>query len=103
MHGKAKRRRVNAALLCADATGLQWAIDRYSGGQSTMAAGGSATTAYECRVQADKLETKPTTKLRTDCATVDHAYEVLSRGETVTVAGSDMMRLRSKLAAFGVA
>lgn len=68
-----------------------------------MAAGGGATTAYECRVQADKLETKPTSKLRTDCATVDHAYEVLSRGETVTVAGSDMMRLRSKLAAFGVA
>lgn len=112
MHGKAKRRRVNAAMLCADVSGLEATLARWARGRRqtggigwlaqawaelpdseieeirNMAAGGSATTAYECRVQADKLETKPTTKLRTDCA---------------TVAGSDMMRLRSKLAAFGVA
>ncbi len=67
-----------------------------------MAAGGSATTAYECKVEAYKLETKPTTKLRTDCATVSDAQERLERGETVTVAGSDMMQLRSRLAAFGI-
>ena len=97
---KARRRRRNAAMLCADVTGLEWTVDRYAG--ENMAQAGGETTAFECKVQADRLETKQTTKPRTDCATVDHAYEVLSRGETITVAGSDMMRLRSKLASFGV-
>lgn len=68
-----------------------------------MAAGGGATTAYECKVQGDKLETKPTTRLRSECARVADAQEKLSRGETVTVAGSDIEQLRSRLAAFGVA
>ena len=33
MHGKARRRRMNAAMLCADGSALQWTIDRYAGGQ----------------------------------------------------------------------
>jgi hypothetical protein len=67
-----------------------------------MAAGGSSTTAYECTVQAYRLTTTPTTRLRTDCATVDDAQARLERGESVVVAGSDIERLRSRLAAFGV-
>lgn len=67
-----------------------------------MAVSGSSTSAYECTVQEYKLATKPTTTLRTECATVDDAQERLGRGETVTVAGSDIERLRSRLAAFGV-
>ena len=102
MHGKAKRRRMNAAMLCADGSALQWTIDRYAGGQSGMAQSGSVTTAYICRVQANQLTTLPTSRLRTDCATVDHAYEVLSRGEAVVVAGSDMEALRQRLRAFEV-
>jgi hypothetical protein len=53
-------------------------------------------------VQEYRLQTKPTTKLRTDCATISDAQERLERGETVTVASSDMMQLRSRLAAFGI-
>jgi protein involved in polysaccharide export with SLBB domain len=67
-----------------------------------MAAGGSATTAYQCTVQAYRLETTPTSRLRTDCATVSDAQERLQRGETVVVAGSDMAQLRQRLASFGV-
>lgn len=65
-----------------------------------MAAGGGATTAYICVVQAYKLEVTPTTKLRTQCVKVADAFEALQRGETVTVAGSDMAQLRQRLAAF---
>ncbi len=68
-----------------------------------MAAGGGATTAYKCTVQADKLVTVSTTCLRTECARVADAQEQLSRGETVIVAGSDMQQLRGRLASFGVA
>ena len=67
-----------------------------------MAQGGGVTTAYICRVQANELTTLPTSRMRTDCATVDHAYEVLSRGEAVVVAGSDMEALRQRLRAFEV-
>ncbi len=67
-----------------------------------MAISGSATTAYECTVQEYRLITTPTTRLRTDCATVSDAHERLERGETVTVAGSDMAQLRQRLASFGI-
>ena len=68
-----------------------------------MAQSGGVTTAYICRLQANELQTMPTSRMRTDCATVDHAYEVLSRGEAVVVAGSDMQALRRRLAASDVA
>ncbi len=67
-----------------------------------MAAGGSSTTAYECTVQEYRLVTVPTTRLRTDCATVSDAHERLQRGETVAVAGSDIAQLRQRLASFGI-
>jgi hypothetical protein len=41
MHGKARRRRINAALLCADANGLQATIGRYAG--MTEATNGDTT------------------------------------------------------------
>lgn len=63
-----------------------------------MAQSGKVTTAYICR-----LQTMPISRMRTDCATVDHAYEVLARGEAVVVAVSDMQALRRRLAAFDVA
>lgn len=72
-----------------------------------MAAGGSTTTAYKLWLSWDDagghLHTQQATRLRTECATVDHAAQALvNDGATVVVAGSDMMRLRSRLAAFGV-
>lgn len=68
-----------------------------------MAAGGSVTTAYTCRVIDEiKLTTQHTPRLRTECATVDDAAQRLLRGESVTVAGSDMRQLRSRLASFGI-
>lgn len=102
MRSKARRRRLNAAVLCADTTGLQATIDRYAG-ETNMAQSGGVNTAYICRLQANELQTTPTSRTRTDCATVDHAYEVLARGEPVVVAESDMQALRRRLSAFGVA
>lgn len=68
-----------------------------------MAAGGSVTVAYRCRVIDEiKLVTEHTSMLRTECATVDDAVQRLNRGEMVTVAGSDMGQLRSRLASFGI-
>ncbi len=67
-----------------------------------MAQGGSATTAYRCKVENFRLTTTETTRPRTECATVADAQERLLRDEAVVVAGSDMMQLRSRLASFGV-
>jgi hypothetical protein len=53
-------------------------------------------------VIAGELFVAATTRLRTDCATVDDALLRLSRGEEVTVAGSDMVALRARLAQEGV-
>ena len=78
----------------------------YSGNtheEATMAAGGSVTVAYRCRVVDEtKLATEYTSMLRTECAAVDDAVQRLNQGETVTVAGSDMGQLRSRLASFGI-
>ena len=67
-----------------------------------MAVSGGATTAYVCQVSGYELTVAPTTRLRTNCATVDHALEVLARGESVVVAGSDMAALRTRLQGAGV-
>lgn len=68
-----------------------------------MAMSGGACSAYKCQVQEYKLIRTPTTALRSECARVDDAWEKLERGEEVVVAGSDIERLRQRLAAFGVA
>ncbi len=71
--------------------------------EQRMAQAGGTTTAYRCKViDGVKLTTMHDPKLRTECATVDDAMLRLQRGETVTVAGSDMGQLRSRLAGLGV-
>ena len=67
-----------------------------------MAIAGGVCTAYQCQVMAGELLTRNTSMLRTYCATVDDALLRLARGETVTVAGSDMAALRARLAHEGV-
>ena len=67
-----------------------------------MAVSGGATTAYVCQVHGYELTCQPTTLLRTECATVDHALQILARGERCVVAGSDMAALRMRLQQAGV-
>ena len=67
-----------------------------------MAISGGATTAYVVQVHDWQLTTQPTTRLRSECATVDHALQVLERGERCVVAGSDMAALRERLRRAGV-
>ena len=67
-----------------------------------MAISGGATTAYVCQVSGYELVCQPTTRLRTECATVDHALIELAKGEKCVVAGSDMAALRMRLQQAGV-
>lgn len=67
-----------------------------------MAVAGGVCMAYQCQVNAGELVTRSTSMLRTYCATVDDALDRLSRGEAVTVAGSDMAALRRRLTQEGV-
>ena len=46
-----------------------------------MAVSGGATTAYVCQVHDWRLLCEPTTRLRSECATVDHALIELAKGE----------------------
>ncbi len=67
-----------------------------------MAAGGGATSAYKCRVNAYELTVIPTTTLRTQCVRLDQALAALAKGEQVIVAGSDMVALQTHLLQAGV-
>lgn len=67
-----------------------------------MAISGGATTAYVCQVSGYELTCQPTTRLRTECTTVDHALIELAKGEKCVVAGSDMAALRMRLQQAGV-
>ncbi len=67
-----------------------------------MAVSGGATTAYVCQVHGYELTCQPTTRLRSECATVDHALIELAKGEKCVVAGSDMAALRMRLQQAGV-
>lgn len=93
--GKARRRRLNAVMLCADATGLQATIDRYTKGNEAMA----MTSAYRCNVSDNALIAAPTTYPMRDCANVEAAMAILARGETCIVAAVDMSALRARLLA----
>lgn len=64
-----------------------------------MAIAGGATSAYRCQVVDGALEVTSTTILRSECADVETALLRLGRGERVTVAGSDMEKLRRRLGA----
>ncbi len=80
-----------------------WAALPDNGEEIEMAQGGGVTTAYTCRVVDEvKLIAEHTPRLRTECATVDDAAQRLLSGKAVTVAGSDMGQLRSRLASFGI-
>lgn len=68
-----------------------------------MAIAGGACTAYECRLLEDgTLATRNRTALRSYCADLDGEPEEnlrkLRNGETLTVAGSDVVKLRQLLA-----
>ena len=67
-----------------------------------MAVSGGATTAYVVQVHDWQLVATPTTRLRSECATVDHALIELAKGERCVVAGSDMAALRERLRRAGV-
>jgi hypothetical protein len=68
-----------------------------------VAIAGGACTAYECRLLADgTLTTRSRSALRSYCADLDGEPEdnlrKLRNGEPLTVAGSDMVKLRQLLA-----
>jgi rRNA-processing protein FCF1 len=67
-----------------------------------MAISGGATTAYYCQIVGAELSADTTTRLRSECATVDDALRRLAAGERVVVAGSDMAALRDRLLRAGV-
>lgn len=67
-----------------------------------MAMAGGATTAYYCQIVGAELRTTSTTRLRSECATVDDALQRLAAGERVVVAGSDVAALRDRLLRAGV-
>jgi len=62
-----------------------------------MAIAGGATAAYRCQVVDDQLEMVATSALRSVCVPVRDALPLLSSGEKVLLAGSDMAALRVAL------
>jgi translation initiation factor IF-1 len=68
-----------------------------------MAVAGGITTAYQCKpvIVNDRLtlEIRQTSYPRERCASPADAYIRLLKGDTVTVAGSDMAALRAQIAA----
>ena len=100
MSGKARRRRCNAALLCADDGALQATIDRYGG--ESMAIAGGMTGAYKCQIQEYRLTADKTTYPSKDCANIEAAVTILGRGESCIVAAGDVAKLRQRLASFGI-
>jgi len=58
--------------------------------------------AYICQVHDWRLIVEETRRERSACATVDHALQVLARGERVVVAGVDLAALRGRLQQAGV-
>jgi len=56
------------------------------------------TTAYMMQIQAGELcVIRSTTTLRDQCDRIDDALLHLSRGEIVTIAGSDVAELRQRV------
>ncbi len=73
------------------------------GREAAMAQAGGTTTAYKLTLQGTILITEPAMgRLRSECATVDDALLRLKRGESVVVAGGDMIALRARLQAAAV-
>ena len=62
-----------------------------------MAVSGGATVAYRVQIFDGQIMASVTTKLRSECVSVEKALPLLARGETVPVAGGDMAELRRRL------
>lgn len=77
---------------------MQWGF----GGMAMAIAGGSIT-AYQCRIVDGAMQVANTTYPRSLCVDPPEAMTKLAAGESVTVAGSDMAKLRTLLAAEGIA
>lgn len=67
-----------------------------------MAIAGGACSAYRVQVIGNELSIVPTTALSYQCAPLVTAITKLSRGEWVTVRGSEMVALRNNLRAHGI-
>ena len=77
---------------------VQWSALEYAWNayqeDNPMAIGGGAISAYACSPDpVIGIKADPTTRLRTECATVDDAMLRLAAGETVIVSGGDMAAL----------
>lgn len=66
-----------------------------------MAIAGGACSAYKCQIFDNQLVARPTTALRTNCATPQQALPLLARGEWVVIAGGDMVEMRQLLTGRG--
>jgi len=63
-----------------------------------MAIAGGATTAYRCMLSGKLLHTAPMGMIqRSQCVEPKQAVELLRRGETVTIAGSDVVKIEQML------
>lgn len=63
-----------------------------------MAIAGGACSAYQVQVRDRQLQVvRSTTTLRAMCTGVEEAMLRLSRGEAVTVAGSDVVEVRRRV------
>jgi hypothetical protein len=62
-----------------------------------MAVAGGACAAYRVQVRDRQIDVQGTTTLRSMCTAVEEAMLRLSRGEVVTVAGSDMAEIRRRI------
>jgi len=63
-----------------------------------MAVAGGATSAYKCVLTGALLHRAPLGMVqRSQCAKPEEAARLLQQGETVTVAGSDMVKVEALL------
>jgi len=63
-----------------------------------MAIAGGATTAYKCVLTGKLLHRAPVGMIqRSQCAEPKQAVELLRRGEMVTIAGSDVVKVEQML------
>lgn len=58
-----------------------------------MAIGGGVTTAYWCRAEEDRLVKTSTSALWSSCVSPQEALPRILAGETVRVAGADVIEL----------
>ena len=67
-----------------------------------MAVAGGVTTAYRCWAKDGKMATERTSMLKSECASVDKALEVLTQNGSCVVASADIPTLRGRLHEIGM-